>query len=124
VRVSDRSAKWNVKRGLIRLWVMYDALCAKLRAQKAAGGRVDPIPAMSALEPVVSNGVGRVVVAPGRCLVVASNRLNSQTRPGIAFTKQLSGNLQRVQRHRTAALGRPTQVDSLACVLSRLPPKN
>ncbi len=97
----------NVKRGLIRVWVLfaaiwlaiaggiwvalwsaelaqlgrelvasvrpatdYDALCAKLRAQRAAGGPVDPIPAIPALELVVDNGVGRVVAAPGRCLVV------------------------------------------------------
>ena len=48
----------------------YDALCAKLRAERAAGSPVDPIPAIPALELVVENGVGRVVAAPGRCLVV------------------------------------------------------
>jgi hypothetical protein len=46
----------------------YDALCAKLRRQRAAGGPVDPIPALPRLELIVENGVGRIVAAPGRCL--------------------------------------------------------
>jgi hypothetical protein len=49
--------------------VDYAALCAKLRSQRAAGGPVDPIPALPALELVVENGIGRIVAAPGSCLV-------------------------------------------------------
>jgi hypothetical protein len=104
---SEQSSKWNVKRGLIRLWVLfttvwlataggiwvtewsnelaqlgrelvrsvtpaidYEALCAKLRAQRGAGGSADAIPAIPALELVVENGIGKVIAAPGRCLVV------------------------------------------------------
>jgi hypothetical protein len=50
--------------------VNYEALCAKLRAQRAAGGPVDEIPAIPALEVVVAAGVAKVVAAPGRCLAV------------------------------------------------------
>jgi hypothetical protein len=97
---------WNVKRGLIRSWIMftvawlitigglwvwswrielpklwqdvtemvspvdYEALCAKLRAQRASGGPVDHVPALPGLEIAVRDGVAKVVAAPGRCLVV------------------------------------------------------
>jgi len=103
--MTNRPAKWNVERGLIRVWVVaaaiwllpaagiwlsswsheigqlthelitrftlrvdYDAICAKLRAQKAASGRAEPIPALPPLELVVENGVATVVAAPGSCL--------------------------------------------------------
>lgn len=107
-----QTAKWNVKRGLIRVWVLfstiwlataggiwvvewsdeilrfgrqfvallrpandysaadYEALCATLRRQRAAGGPVDKIPVIPVAEVTVNNGVGRVVAARGRCLVV------------------------------------------------------
>jgi hypothetical protein len=100
------SGRWNVKRGLIRAWVLfatvwlltvgsvwistwwaelpkvwrdlaetvapvnYEALCAKLRAQRAAGGQVDEIPRIPALEVVVNDGIAKVVAAPGLCLAV------------------------------------------------------
>lgn len=48
----------------------YEALCAKLRAQAAAGGPVDKIRLVPRLEVVVEKGVARVVAAPARCLVV------------------------------------------------------
>jgi hypothetical protein len=109
---SQQSPKWNVKRGLIRVWVLfatiwlataggiwvaewsdeilgfgrefvallrpaagysaadYEALCATLRRQRAAGGTVDKIPVIPVAEVMVNNGVGRVVAAPGRCLIV------------------------------------------------------
>jgi hypothetical protein len=64
--------------------VDYDALCAKLRAERAAGAPVDSIPAIPALELVVENGVGRVVAAPGRCLVVFAKEEGSGSVP-VAF---------------------------------------
>ena len=48
----------------------YEALCATLRRQRAAGGPVDKIPVIPVAEVTVNNGVGRVVAARGRCLVV------------------------------------------------------
>jgi hypothetical protein len=108
----EQTAKWNVKRGLIRVWVLfatiwlataggfwvsewsdeilsfgrefvallrpaadysaadYEALCATLRRQRAAGGPVDKIPVLPVAEVTVNNGVGRVVADRGRCLVV------------------------------------------------------
>jgi hypothetical protein len=108
----EQTAKWNVKRGLVRVWVLfatiwlataggiwaaewsdeilwvggefiallrpaadysaadYEALCATLRRQRAGGGPVDKIPVIPVAEVTVNNGVGRVVAARGRCLVV------------------------------------------------------
>jgi hypothetical protein len=102
----DRSPKWNVKRGLIRVWILfaaiwlataggiwaaiwsaailqlgrgfvgsltpapdYETLCTKLRGQRAAGGPVDEIAAIPALELVVNAGRGKVVASPGSCLI-------------------------------------------------------
>ena len=48
----------------------YEALCAKLRAQRAAGRQVDEIPRIPALEVVVNDGVAKIVAAPGLCLAV------------------------------------------------------
>jgi hypothetical protein len=46
----------------------YEALCATLRRQRAAGGPVDEIPILPVAEVTVNNGVGRVVADRGRCL--------------------------------------------------------
>jgi hypothetical protein len=48
----------------------YEGLCAKLRRQRADGALVDKIPVIPVVELLVNNGVGRVVGARGRCLVV------------------------------------------------------
>jgi clan AA aspartic protease (TIGR02281 family) len=45
----------------------YEALCARLQAQFAAGGPVDAIPPIPT-DVIVENGVGRVVAAHARCL--------------------------------------------------------
>lgn len=45
----------------------YEALCAKLQAQFAAGGAIDAIPPIPT-DVIVENGIGRVVAAPARCL--------------------------------------------------------
>ena len=119
--LGDQSPRWNVKRGLIRFWILfvavwfstaggiwiavwsddllhigrefieslkpsvdYDALCVKLRRQRAAGGPVDEIPAIPALELVVNTGVGRIVAAPGRCLVVFAKEEGIELIP-VAF---------------------------------------
>ena len=62
-----------VKRGqesFASMWTPdYDAICKKLRQQRASGGPVDPAPAIPALELVVHDGVGKVIAAPGRCLI-------------------------------------------------------
>jgi hypothetical protein len=54
----------------------YEAICAKIRSQRAAGVVVNPTPAIPALELTVENGIGRVVAAPGRCLVVIAKEEN------------------------------------------------
>jgi hypothetical protein len=97
--------KWNLPRGLVRIWVLltagwfalagalwlviwwntvsdaadwvyrsivsvdYEAVCARLRAQQTLGKKIDPIPAIPALELRVTDGVGKIIGAPGRCLI-------------------------------------------------------
>jgi hypothetical protein len=46
----------------------FERLCAKLRRQTAAGGPVDKIAVVPRLEVVVTDGVAKVVAAPGLCV--------------------------------------------------------
>lgn len=105
----SRAQKWNIKRGLIRIWIVvtilwlvtaggiwlsewsdelkysaknlfasmtptpstdYEAICAKIRAQQAAGGTADEIPVIPEVDVVVERGIGRVVAQFGRCLAM------------------------------------------------------
>jgi hypothetical protein len=164
------SARWNVKRGLIRLWVLfaaiwltiaggmwvsiysnelaqlsrqlvasvtpaveYEALCARLRAQRAAGGPVDQITALPTLDLVVTKGVAQIVASHGDCLMTFAKEEGVDLVPTVfktvggdgskpAWIKDMQGgvrpnNFQEVPRVEQPASDLTSMLGSLAIIL-------
>jgi hypothetical protein len=116
----QQSQQWNLRRGLIRIWIVltagwlivagalwlviwwntvsdaadwvyrsivpvdYEAICARLRAQQTLGKTIDPIPTIPAIELRVTDGVGKIIGAPGRCLVPIAQQAGIELIP-VAF---------------------------------------